>query len=165
MTDKELFDFLETNEIGVGDYLQINYNRLYPEVLHGNVVLKDLQFGNRTINTQVGELYLPEERWYLVLHNNIVGVYGISAPNVTKLTLLERRGLTSSEYFKILKEQDIKLGDIVVLVDVEKKVQLARIMDTSLLKDEDGDEYFKILTNEGVFNCYLQGLTSFRKGR
>jgi ribosomal protein L15 len=79
--------------------------------------------------------------------------------------LLERRGFTSSEYFKILKEQDIKLGDIVVLVDVEKKVQLARIMDTSLLKDEDGDEYFKILTNEGVFNCYLQGLTSFRKGR
>jgi hypothetical protein len=165
MTDRELSNFLETNEIGVGDYLQINYNRLYPEVLHGNVVLKDLQFGGRTINTQVGELHLPEERWYLVLHNNIVGVYGISAPNVTKLTLLERRGFTSSEYFKILKEQDIKLGDIVVMVDVEKKVQLARIMDTSLLKDEDGDEYFKILTNEGVFNCYLQGLTSFRKGR
>jgi hypothetical protein len=165
MTDKELFDFLETNEIGVGDYLQINYNRLYPEVFHGNVVLKDLQFGNRTINTQVGELYLPEERWYLVLHNNIIGVYGISAPNVTKLTLLERRGLYSSEFIKIIKEQDIKFGDIVVLVDVEKKVQLARIMDTSLLKDEDGDEYFKILTNEGVFNCYLQGLTSIRKGR
>ena len=54
MTDKELLDFLETKEIGVGDYLQINYNRLYPEVFLGNVVLKDLQFGRRTINTQVG---------------------------------------------------------------------------------------------------------------
>jgi hypothetical protein len=165
MTDKELSDFLEINEIGVGDYIQINYNRLYPEVFHGNVVLKDLQFGGRTINTQVGELNLPEERWYLVLHNNIIGVYGVSAQNVTKLTLLERRGFTSSDYLKILNAQNINFGDVIVLVDIEKKVQLARMFDPKLLKDDDGDEYFKILTKEGVFNCYLQGLTSLRKGR
>lgn len=165
MTEQELRNFLDTNEIGVGDYLQINYNRLYPEVFHGNVVLKDLQFGGRTINTQVGELNLPEERWYLILHNNKIGVFAVSAQNVTKLTLLDRIGITTSEYLLILKEQNINFGDVIVLVDVDKKVQLVNMFDPKLLKDVDGDEYFKILTKEGVFNCYLQGLTSLRKGR
>lgn len=164
MTEQELRNFLDTNEIGVGDYLQINYNRLYPEVFHGNVVLKDLQFGGRTINTQVGELNLPEERCYLVLHNSIIGVYGVSAQNITKLKLLERIGFTSSDYLRILKDQDIKFGDVLVIVDIEKKVQLATMFDTNLQKDEDGDEFFKIFNPNGVFNCYLQGITSLRKG-
>jgi hypothetical protein len=165
MTDKDFTDFLDTHEIGVGDFLEIHYNRLYPEVFHGNVVLKDLQFGGRIISTQVGELNLPEKKWYLIVHNNIIGVYGVSAQNVTKLTLLERRGFTSSEYLRILKEQNINFGDVIVLVDVDKKVQLATMFDAKLQKDDDGDEFFKILNPNGVFNCYLQGLTSLRRGK
>jgi hypothetical protein len=165
MTDKDFADFLNTNEIGVGDFLEIHYNRMYPEVFHGNVVVKDLQFGGRIINTQAGELNLPEKKWYLIVHNNIIGVFGVSAQNVTKLTLLERLGFTSSEYLRILRAQSIKFGDVIVLVDVDKKVQLATMYDSTLQKDQDGDEFFKILNPNGVFNCYLQGLTSIRKGK
>ncbi len=163
MTDKELFDFLDINEIGVGYYLEIHYNRLYPEVFHGGVVFKELQFGGRIIHTQLGELNLPEEKWYLILHNNVVGLFGVSAENITKLMLLEKRGLTSTEYNKILEEQDIKFRD--VIVDIDNKVQIATMFNSQIQKDDDGDEFFTILNPEGFFNCYLQGLTSLRKGK
>jgi hypothetical protein len=165
MTDQELVNFLEVNEIGVGDFLEIHYNRFYPEVLYGNVVLAQLQYGGKTINTQVGAINLPEERWYLILHNDKVGVFGISSVNVKRLKLLERRGITTTVYNAIIKEQDIKLGDVMVLVDVENNVQLANMFDSKLQRDDDGDEFFKILNANGVFNCYLQGLISIRKGK
>lgn len=165
MTDQELVNFLEVNQIGVGDLLEIHYNRFYPEVLYGNVVLAQLQHGGKTINTQVGAINLPEERWYLILHNDKVGVYGVSSMNVKRLKLLERRGITATIYNTIIKEQDIKLGDVIVLVDVDNNVQLANMFDSKLQRDDDGDEFFKIMNPKGVFNCYLQGISSIRKGK
>jgi hypothetical protein len=163
MTEKELLNFLVTNEIGVGDLLELNYRRLYPEVYCGNVVLKELQFGRKTIKTQFGELNLPEERWYLILHNNNIGAYGVSAQYITKIELLQRRGITPTGYYETITNQNIKNGDLIVIIDVDKKVQLVTILDTTLNKDADGDDYFKVLTPKGAFNCYLQGVTSLRK--
>ena len=165
MTDQALIQFLNDNEIGVGDFLKIHYNRFYPEVLHGNVVLKELQFGGKSINTQVGIINLPEEKLYLILHNDTVGIFGISSLNIKQILLLERRGLNSESFRNIIKSQEVKFGDVLVIVDVEKKVQVVRMFDSNLQKDEDGDEFFKILNSEGVFNCYLQGISSIRKGK
>jgi hypothetical protein len=163
MTDKELENFLEENEIGVGDILEVNYFRMFSEVITGSVVLKTLQFGGRTINTQVGELILPEEKLYLIIHNNRYGALGMSSQFIKNIILLERRGLTVSSYYKLILDQSIKSGDLISYVATDSSIQQVIMKDPQLDIDEDGDEFFKILNNDGVFNCYLQGLTSLKK--
>ena len=163
MTDKELLDYISINEIGVGDLLEINYFRMFTEVVRANVVLKKLQFGGKTINTQMGELTLPEEKFYFILHNYMTGAFGMSSKYIKSIKLIERRGLTVSSYNKLILDQSIKSGDLISYVGTDSSIQLVIMKDPQLDIDEDGDEFFKIVNNDGVFNCYLQGLTTFKK--
>lgn len=163
MTDNELLTFLEENQIGVGDLLQFKYFRLYPEIFTGNVVLKNLQQGSRVISTQLGPLSLPENKLYLILHNNIVGVYGVSSQFISNMVLIERRGITPNLYHLSIQNQSIVSGCNISYVDIDDNVQFVKIIDTKLQKDFDGDEYFIIHNGKGIFNCYLQGIKSLKK--
>lgn len=163
MTDKELVNFLEEKEIGVGDILKVNYFRMFSEVITGSVVLKTLQFGGRTINTQVGELTLPEEKLYLIIHNDRYGALGMSSQFIKNIILLERRGLTASGYKDLIFSQNIKFKDEIQIVDNTNTSQIVTMFSPDLEKDEDGDEFFRISNAKGIFNCYLQGLTTLKK--
>ena len=99
MTDQEIIAFFEKEKVHGGDTLRFCYSfGIIPKTLQGILYHKEFVFGGRAINTKLGPLNLPQLQNYLLLSNDINGLFAVSSSNISELAVSNRRAINAQEY-------------------------------------------------------------------
>ena len=164
MTEQEINEFIESENVRIGDTLRFNYSYgMFPQLIRGKLFLKDFILGGRVINTKLGSLNLPEAKNYLILHNNINGLFSVSATFISNLEVESKRAINANEFNQFVKDNNVKKGDEIVIIEIDNRIFKTKIVDANLRIDEDGDKYFLLELNDEIHMFFLQSISEIKK--
>jgi hypothetical protein len=159
MTEQEISKFFEQDNVRIGDTIRFSYSYgMFPQIIRGKLYSKEFVLGGRVINTKLGPLNLPEPKNYLILHNNLNGLFAVSANYISDLELESRRAINANEFNQFVNDNNIRKDDEVIIIEVDNRLLKTKIYDPQLKLDEDGDEYFLLYLDGEIQMFFLQAI-------
>lgn len=165
MTDAELVNFINTENIVINDVLRLDYNYgIIPQTLIGKLLNTILVKGGVLIKTQYGNLSLPNSsKFYLVLYNPNNGVFGVTAEHINRIELESYASYDISRFNKFIHENSVQPNDTLIFIMVDNGILKGKIVVTNIVIDEDGDELIITEFEDGIEEVLLNSVGKLQK--